>query len=406
MAQCSTTNPLQNLKHIMIIAGEPSGDLHGAALLEKIKQADPCVRFTGIGGDMMKARGMDLFFHINKLSVMGVTEVISRIRIIKKAFDTFRTMVIKDRPSLVIVIDYPGFNLRAAAFAWKNSIPVLYYITPKVWAWNRARIKKIRKYVSHAALILPFEEPLFKKERIPSTFVGHPLLDYYTEEMIKQDYKKEIVGKDGEKKGTEYKKTFTIGLLPGSREAEIDNLFEIMLESAQIIQKQSNSVKFLVSMADSVNKDHFNSILKGYNQNNLFEVIKGNPVKIFEKSDFLVAASGTVTLEAAICGIPMVIIYKMSFLSYLLAKSFVRVKYAGLANIIAGREIVPELLQNDVTCEKIAKKVITLLNTESLSIMRAQLLMVRKMLGSRGAAERTAKIALGMVKKHSNSLTW
>jgi len=131
-------------------------------------------------------------------------------KIIKKAFDTFKTMLIKDRPSLVIVIDYPGFNLRAAAFAWKHSIPVLYYITPKVWAWNRSRIKKIRKYVSHAALILPFEEPLFRKEKIPSTFVGHPLLDYYTEETIKQGYKKKIVKKDGEKKGTEYEKTFTI----------------------------------------------------------------------------------------------------------------------------------------------------------------------------------------------------
>jgi len=403
MGQCKTDScrslkHIQNLKHIMIIAGEPSGDLHGSALLKKIKQTDPCVRFTGIGGDMMQNVGMDLFFHINKLSVMGVTEVISRIKIIKKAFDTFRTMVIKDRPSLIILIDYPGFNLKAAAFAWKHSIPVLYYITPKVWAWNRSRIKKIRKYISHAALILPFEESLFKKEKIPSTFVGHPLLDYYTEEMIKQDYKKKTVQKNCEKKGAEYKEVFTIGLLPGSRETEIISLFEIMLKSAQIIKNQSNSVRFLVSMADSVNEKNFNSILKRYNKNNLFEVVKGNPVKIFEKSDFLVAASGTVTLEAAICGIPMVIIYKMSFLSYLLAKSFVRVKYAGLANIIAGREIVPELLQNDATCEKIAKKVITLLNTESLSIMRAQLLMVRKMLGSRGAAEKTAKIALSMIK--------
>ncbi len=382
MAQCKT-NPLKNLKHIMIIAGEPSGDLHGSALLKQIKKADPCVRVTGIGGDMMKDEGMDLFFHINELSVMGVTEVIFRIKIIKKAFDTFKTRVITDRPSLVIVIDYPGFNLKAAAFAWKHSIPVLYYITPKVWAWHRSRIKKIKKYVSHAALILPFEEPLFKKEKIPFTFVGNPLLDYYTEEMIQQDHKKEI---------------FTIGLLPGSREAEITNLFEIMLKSAKIIEKQSDNVKFLVSMADSVNKKNFNAILKKYNKNNLFEVVKGNPVKIFQKSDFLVAASGTVTLEAAICGIPMVIIYKMSFLSYLLAKSFVRVKYAGLANIIAGRQIVPELLQNDVTSEKIAKKVITLLNTESLTMMKTQLLMVRKMLGTRGAAERTAKIALNMIE--------
>ena len=379
----------------MFIAGEPSGDLHGSALLKAIKKIDPDIRFTGIGGDMMKNQGMELFFHMDKLSVMGFTEVISRFGIIKKAFTTFRKMSIIHRPCLLIVIDYPGFNLKAAAFARKHSIPVLYYITPKVWAWNRSRIKKIRKYVSHAALILPFEEPLFKKEKIPSTFVGHPLLDYYTEEMIKHDFQGKITGKQGEKDRDE----FIIGLLPGSREAEIANLFEIMLQAAEIIYAKTSRVRFLVSMADSVNKENFNSILERYNRDNFFEVIKGSPVKIFEKADFLVAVSGTVTLEAAICGIPMVIIYKMSFLTYMLAKSFVKIKYAGLANIIAGREIVPELIQDDASCEKISEKVISLLNVKDLSLMRARLLMVRKMLGGRGASERTAKIALNMIEK-------
>lgn len=382
-------------KHIMVLAGEPSGDFHGAHLLEQIKKIDPHVRLTGIGGDLMKDQGMELFFHINKLSVMGVTEVLSQLAVIKKAFNTFRKMVMADRPCLLIVIDYPGFNLKAAAFAWKHSIPVLYYITPKVWAWHKSRIKKIRKYVSHAALILPFETAFFRKEKVASTFVGHPLLDYYTEEMVKPVFQEEIAGERGKKDGYE----FIIGLLPGSREAEIENLFEIMLQSARIIREKTGRVIFLVSMADSVNQEKFNSILGRYNHDNMFEVIKGHPARIFAKSDFLVAASGTVTLEAAIFGIPMVIIYKMSPITYFLAKTFVRVKYAGLANIIAGREIVPELIQNNATPEKISGKVISLLNTKDLSLMRERLLMVRKMLGGRGASERTAKIAMNMLDK-------
>ncbi len=381
-------------KHIMMIAGEPSGDFHGACLLKEIKKTDPCVRFTGIGGDLMKNQGMELFFHMEKMSVMGITEVISKIGVIKRAFTAFRKTIISDRPDLLIVIDYPGFNLKAAAFASLRSIPVLYYITPKVWAWNKSRIKKIKKYVSHAALIFPFEEPIFRREKIPASFVGNPLLDYYTDEMLDKNFNVNISRENREKNNNE----FVIGLLPGSRETEIAHLFKIMLESAVIIyNKTGGRVRFLVSMADSVNSDNFNSIFEKYIDYGFFDIVKGHPVSIFKKADLLVAASGTVTLEAAICGIPMIIVYKMSYISYLLAKSFVKVKYAGLANIIAGREIVPELLQNDANSEKIAETVLSLLSKNKLYMMKNRLFMVRKMLGGSGASERTAKIALSML---------
>ena len=395
----SLLNRVCKSNHIMIIAGEPSGDFHAAGLLKEIKKNAPYVRFTGIGGEMMENQGLEPFFRIDKLAVMGVTEVISRLGIIKKAYYSFRKAIITDRPELLIVVDYPGFNLRAAAFAWKHSVPVLYYITPKVWAWNRSRIKKLKKYISHAALILPFEEPVFKKENIPSTFVGNPLLDHYSEHMIINRFRDKNGGNAEDESEEKVRDEFVIGLLPGSREAEISYLFEIMLKSALIIHKKTRgNVRFLVSMADSINRENFSSILEKYNKNKLFTVINGHPVKIFEKADFLVAASGTVTLEAAVCGIPMVIVYKMSFLSYILAKSFVKVKYAGLANIIAGREIVPELLQNDANSEKISEKVLSLLNNKELCLMRNRLLMVRKMLGGSGASARTAKIALSMIQ--------
>ena len=217
----SLLNRVCKSNHIMIIAGEPSGDFHAAGLLKEIKKNAPYVRFTGIGGEMMDNQGLEPFFRIDKLAVMGVTEVISRLGIIKKAYYSFRKAIITDRPELLIVVDYPGFNLRAAAFAWKHSVPVLYYITPKVWAWNRSRIKKLKKYISHAALILPFEEPVFKKENIPSTFVGNPLLDHYSEHMIINRFRDKNGGNAEDESEEKVRDEFVIGLLPGSREAEI-----------------------------------------------------------------------------------------------------------------------------------------------------------------------------------------
>lgn len=378
----------KHLKHIMIIAGEPSGDLYGADLIKELKKRDFFLRITGIGGDRMKSQGMELFFHINELSVMGVTEVIGKFRTIKKAFNIVRHKIKIQKPDIVILIDYPGFNLQVAGFAKKNKIPVLYYISPKIWAWNKSRLKKIKKYVGHLSLILPFEEKIYKKADIPCTFVGHPLLDFYENQKIQK------------KDQQEYKKNLVIGLLPGSRESEISNLFEIMLKSSRLINKNLDNVKFIVSKTFSVNNRKFELILKKYNHDNLFKVIKGDVKQILNKSDFLLAASGTVTLEAAICQIPMIIIYKMSAISYFFAKILVKIKYAGLANIIAGKQIIPELIQNNATPEKILKKALLILNYKNLNTMKNQLLMVRNLLGNKGASKKTAKIALDMIVKN------
>ena len=248
---------------------------------------------------------------------------------------------------------------------------------------EQIKIKKIKKYVDHAALILPFEEKIYKKADIPCTFVGHPLLDFYKNQIIEK--------KDNPKN------KIVIGLLPGSRESEISNLFEIMLKSARILNKKLNNLEFLVSQAFSVNDKKFKAILEKYNYDNLFKVIKSDVKQIFNKSDFLLAASGTVTLEAAICQIPMIIIYKMSAISYFFAKILVKIKYAGLANIIAGKQIIPELIQNNATPEKISKKALLILNHKNLNKMKNQLLMVRNLLGSKGASKKTAKIVIDMI---------
>ncbi|MBF0413993.1 MAG: DUF354 domain-containing protein [Desulfamplus sp.] len=399
-------------KHIMIIAGEPSGDLHGASLIKELRKKDRSLIITGIGGELMEQAGMRLFFHIKDLSAMGVTEVIMQFKRIKEAFDLFREKVFFERPALLILIDYPGFNLKAAAYAKKIKVSVLYYITPKVWAWNRSRLKKIKQYVEHAALIFPFEDSIFKKENIPATYVGNPLLDYYSEfyPETSQSQKKTpcIIGSPT-----------VIAILPGSRESEISKLLETMLKSAILINQglahdindafiacdrdrginceKKRNVQFLLSAASSVNIHKFNKILEPYNKNNMFEVVRGNPTELFRRCDLLIAASGTVTLEAAICGIPTVIVYKTSPLTYFLAKNFVRISYIGLPNIIAKYSILPELIQNDATPEKISEQVLSMLNPETLASIRKRLLMMTKCLGAAGASERTAKLAIKML---------
>jgi lipid-A-disaccharide synthase len=388
-------NPEPRPFHVMILAGEPSGDLHGANLVRAMKRLDPSLAITGIGGDLMAAQGMDLFFHIRRLSVMGVTEVIRQFRVINRAFSCFRQRVATTKPDLVILIDYPGFNLRAAAFAKKKGVPVLYYITPKVWAWKRSRLRTMEQVVDHAALIFPFELPLFKQAGIAATFVGHPLLDCYPEITSRQ-----IPSDDA---------PFVIGLLPGSRENEISALLAPMVQGALLIQKQDKQVRFLVSLAATVDPGRILETIDAANKEfsgkqPLFVAVKGPCQTLFDQCDLLVAASGTVTLEAAICGVPMIIVYRLSRLSYLIARTFVRIKHVGLANIIANRQIVPELLQDDATAENIARTALSLLNRQTLGQVRTRLLMVRKRLGGQGAALRTARLALELLRSRNRTV--
>ena len=392
-------------RHIMVLTGEPSGDFHAGALIKAMKLGKSDLYFSGIGGPCMKAQNVELFFSIEKLSAMGLTEVIFQFKYIKQAFDKFKSRLRNQRPDLIILIDYPGFNLRAAKYAkQKYNIPVFYYITPKVWAWKPSRLKQIKKFVDHAALIFPFEQNLYKKAKIPSTYVGNPLMDDFPEHMtkpfIKETFCKGIFSNGQCANGTGQEKICIdspiIGLLPGSRTAEINNLLEIMLATAQKIKIEKRNARFLISAASSIHGDKIKKILEPHNKENIFQVIQGRPMEIFKQSDLLIAASGTVTLEAALCCVPTIIIYKMSPISFQLAKILVKVKYAGLANLIAGREMMPELLQKDANPEKISKKVFSML--ENLRYHENRLFMVRRLLGTPGASKRAARIALDLVK--------
>jgi len=377
------------LNHIMVLTGEPSGDLHAGHLVREIKQINNHIYFSGIGGTHLEDQKVDLFYNISKLSAMGLTEVFMQFPQIKKAFDLFKKKLRVNTPNLIILVDYPGFNLKAAQFAKDHyDIKILYYITPKVWAWKKSRLKKIKKYVDHAALILPFEEKIYKKARIQYTYVGNPLVDEYSENIPRV-----LLG--SKPLSSKQKDTTIIGLLPGSRKNELKSLLDIMIEAATLIHGNNKKVLFIISKANSINRKIIEAGLKKVRNDSLFQIKEGPVKDIFFKSDLVIAASGTVTLEAALCCVPTIIVYKISPVTYYIGKLFVKVNYLGLANLIVKAEVMPELLQNDATAEKISKKALYML--DNLFYFQNQLKIVRKLLGKKGASKRAANIAVNML---------
>lgn len=372
-------------KRVMIIAGEASGDLHGSNLVRAMRKRDTALFFFGIGGPALKNEGVNILVDASDLAVVGITEVFNKITSILKGMSIAKKALKKLRPDLLILIDLPDFNLRLAPTAKKLGIPVLYYICPQVWAWRSGRIKKMRKLADHLAVILPFEEDFYKSYDMPVTFVGHPLLDNH---LFIQDDTLEKPADD----------TLVIGFLPGSRDREISRHLPVMLDAALILLKKLDSVKFIISLAPGIEREYMEKIIENHGGDADFEIVTGGAKHMFKRSELVVAVSGTVTLETAIFGMPTVIIYKVSPISYWLGRAMIRVEHIGLANLIAGKKIVPELLQEKASPIKIADTVFELLSDASgLEEMRRELLNVKDILGGPGASERVADIALGML---------
>jgi len=372
-------------KRVMIIAGEASGDLHGSNLVKAMHEKDDTLFFFGIGGQALKNAGVKILVDASELSVVGITEVFSKIPSLFKGISFAKKSLKNLRPDLLILIDFPDFNLHVASTAKKLNIPVFYYISPQIWAWRSGRVKKIGERVDHVAVILPFEEDFFRKHEIPVTFVGHPLLDTYPPQLYKAP--KRNAGE-----------VTVIGLLPGSRDREVARHLPVMLEAAVILQKRIKDAAFIVSLAPSVKRAYVEEAIRKYKGLIDIELTTDNVQQIFNRCGFVIASSGTVTLESAISGTPMVIIYKVSPVSAWVGRALIRVKNVGLVNLIAGKDLVPELLQNKASPVKIADTAFNMLSdVPGLEKLKNELLQTRDMLGGPGASQRVAEIAINML---------
>ena len=379
-----TFNMRHNSPKLLIVAGEASGDLHGAKLARAIFAKRPEVSIYGFGGRGMKAAGVNLLSDIADGGIVGITEVLLHLKFIVSTYRTLSSFVKKERPDLVILIDFPDFNLRLAKVAKREGIPIIYYISPQVWAWRSGRIRTIANLIDKMLVILPFEEEIYKRAGVDCEFVGHPLLDEVGEIRSKEEY----CGKLGLKKSNPI-----IGLLTGSRKNELVNLLPTMIETAGFISKEISDSQFIIPLAPSLNYEDAKTILEKFDID--ITIVKERAGEVIAVSDLIIVASGSATLQAAILNTPMVIIYKVSLISYLLARLLVHVENIGLVNIVAGNRIVPEFVQGMAEPRKIADESIHILSDNTrASKMKEDLMTVKKSLGTPGASQRAAEIIL------------
>jgi lipid-A-disaccharide synthase len=371
-------------RKVMIIAGEASGDMHGARLVKAMQALSPGLEFFGIGGSVLRQAGVRIRVDNSQIAVVGISEALAKLRILLKALKVAKEDLKAMRPDLLIVIDFPDFNLRVATAARELGIPVMYYIGPQIWAWRTGRVKKIKKVIDHMVVIFPFEAAFYEKRHVPVTFVGHPLLDGM------------MSTRPGQTKGDLRGNCMLIGLLPGSRNEEIRRLLPTMVQVADMLGDHIPGIRFAIPVASSVDRGLVEAIAEGGRTR--FLILSDRLRDILDEATLLITASGTVTLEAAIAGTPMIIVYKVSNLSYWLAKLLVRVEYIGLANLVAGKTVVPELIQHEASAEKIAHQAFQLLGDEKrLAEMRRELSCIAKSLGAPGASQRAAQVAMNML---------
>ncbi|MBK5274997.1 MAG: lipid-A-disaccharide synthase [Desulfuromonadales bacterium] len=376
----------------MIVAGEASGDIYGADLVLQAHLLDPGLRFFGIGGVRMREAGVVTLVDSADMAVMGLVEVISHFGVISAAFKKLKHILQDDPPELLILIDYPGFNLRLAKAAKKAGVKVLYYISPKVWAWKAGRIKTIAATVDHIAVIFPFEVPLYEKAGLPVTFVGHPLLDMVDVNMNRNTAAIGF-GLDPNRK--------IVGLFPGSRRSEIERILPTILDSAVCLMRQFPDVQFVLPLASTLQDS---DILPQLAESGITSLVTRESIHdLIRACDAVISVSGTVTLEIALIGTPMVIIYKLAPVTYMLAKHLVKIKHIGLCNIVSGKNVVKELIQHEATPEKIAAEICAILSDATYrDVMKDKLAEVRSKLGRGGASKNVAQLMQKMISTRSN----
>ncbi len=374
---------------VLISAGEASGDLHAAALTRAILQRDPTVQVFGMGGDALAAAGGEVVFNYKDYSVMGFVEVLQslpRLFGLKKAF---RRLMEERKPDVFVTVDYPDFNMRVAKEAKALGIPVFSYIPPSAWAWRRGRAKDVARLATKVACIYPFAAQVYQEAGANVEFVGNPLVDIVQPTLSPQEGEAFIGKRPGHP---------VVLLLPGSRVKEITGVLPVMLQALPKIREKRPEVDFVLQKAPSIERELLRSILASSAVP--VKVVEGRGYDVMAASDAALATSGTVTLEAALCGLPSVICYAASPLSMWIAKRMVYVKYIGLPNILAGREILPELIQEKMTPDHMAASILHFLEPEAASAVREEMRQAVAKLGQPGAVDRTAELILETAKEN------
>jgi lipid-A-disaccharide synthase len=369
------------MRRVLFVAGEASGDLHAAGVAAALRRVRPELSLIAVGGRRLAEQGVELIHRDNQLGVMGFLEVLRHVPRHFALLRTIRSMLERREIALVILIDYPGFNMKVAAAAKRAGVPVLYYVTPQVWAWGAGRIPKLADVVTKAAVILPFEEPLLRGFGIDATFVGHPMLDRAVNMPTKIEAR-EALGLA--------MNTPVLALFPGSRQQEIDRLIDDFVATGREMQRRIPGLQVLVSVASTVALD---------SDRCPFRLVHSASLSVLKAADAALCKSGTTTLEAAIADCPLIVAYRTGRISYALAKRLVKVPQIGLVNVVAGREVAREFIQNDVVPEKMADALVELLASESpqrREVLKG-LAEVRAKLGLPGADERVARIASALV---------
>jgi lipid-A-disaccharide synthase len=370
------------MKKVMIMTGEASGDLHGANLALEIRKLDPSIALYGVGSVRMKEAGVEMLADAAEISVVGVTEVLTHIRAIRRVFVTLKNFLRRERPDLVILIDFPDFNILLGRAAKKLGIPLLYYISPQVWAWRKGRVKTIAGLVKAIIVVFPFEVALYKKEGVDVRFVGHPLTDIVKSDLTKEEARDDL--------GLALDRR-TVALLPGSRKSEITNLLPDMVGAARTLVSRFPDLQFVLPVAPTLDLKFVRAFVEQAGVP--IRILGGRVYDVLKASDAALVASGTATLEAGLMGVPLVIMYRVSPLSYFIGKRIIDVDHIGLVNIVAGKRLVPELIQHDVTPGNIADAVTAMLEDRAYyDRIREGLKDMKLRLGETGASKRAALV--------------
>ena len=379
----------EDTKQIMIIAGEISGDLIGASLIRELKKLNGKLIICGIGGDRMKAEGMELLFHISQMAFLGLTEIIRHLPFIRKVkhklIDEIKSKKIKN----VVLIDYPGFNLNVAAKFKSMGVQIIYYVSPQLWAWGKGRVNKIKKLVDKMLVVFPFEEQLYKDKQVEVEFVGHPLVERINEyEFLEREKFFIKFNLDPQKE--------ILLIMPGSRKQEVIKIFPETLKAANKLAKDFN-MQIVVAGSPNIEDEIFYTTGSGKN----FKIIKGFNYELMKYSKFGIIKSGTSTLEAGYFALPMVIVYKTNVLTYLVGKKLIKVKNLGMVNILLGEDVVPELIQGEVSESSIYQKCSRFLIDETAyTAIRVKLKNVREILGAGGASKKAAVTINNLINEY------